>query len=117
MLTWAVFGAVVIPAVIGDFDWPVIVYALLSLTVIRMLPIVLSLTGTKEPIESKLFLAWFGPRGLASIVFIVIVLGNELPGARLIAVVVFCTIILSAFAHGLSAKPLAEALAARLNRR
>ncbi len=94
-----------------------ILYALLSLTVIRMLPIVLSLSGTKEPIESKLFLAWFGPRGLASIVFVVIVVNNEIPGAELIAVVVICTIILSALAHGLSAKPLAEALAARLNRR
>ena len=114
MMTWAVFGAVVIPAVIDDFIWPVVVYALLSLTVIRVLPIVLSLSGTKEPIESKLFLAWFGPRGLASIVFAVIVLNNNLPGAELIAVIVACTIILSAFAHGLTAKPFAAAVAARL---
>jgi NhaP-type Na+/H+ or K+/H+ antiporter len=116
MLTWALFGAVVIPAVVDAFNWQVIVYALLSLTVIRMLPIVLSLTVTKERIESKLFLAWFGPRGLASIVFAVIVIDNNLAGAELISVVVTCTIILSAFAHGLTANPFASALAGRLKK-
>ena len=116
MLTWALFGSVVIPAVVDSFTWPVIVYALLSLTLIRMVPIVLSLTGTKENVESKLFLAWFGPRGLASIVFVVIVINNNVPGAELIAVVASCTIILSAFAHGLSANPLVSALAARLSK-
>ena len=116
MLTWALFGAVVIPGVVKFINWQVIVYALLSLTVVRMLPIVLSLTGTQEKIESKLFLAWFGPRGLASIVFAVIVIDNNLPGAELISVVVACTIILSAFAHGLTANPFASALAARLKK-
>jgi len=116
MLTWALFGSVVIAEVVDSFNWQVIVYALLSLTVIRMLPIVLSLTGTKERIEGKLFLAWFGPRGLASIVFAVIVINNNLPGAELIAVVVTCTIILSAFAHGMTANPFASALAARLKK-
>jgi NhaP-type Na+/H+ or K+/H+ antiporter len=114
MLTWALFGAVVIPEVIDALNWRVVAYALLSLTVIRMLPIVLSLMGTEEKLESRLFLAWFGPRGLASIVFAVIVLNNELPGAELISVVVAVTIILSAFAHGMSARPLASALAKRL---
>jgi NhaP-type Na+/H+ or K+/H+ antiporter len=116
MLTWALFGAVVIPEVVDLFNWQVIVYTLLSLTVVRILPIVLSLSGTKEKIESKLFLAWFGPRGLASIVFAVIVLDNSLPGAEFISVIVACTIILSAFAHGLTANPLASALAARLKK-
>jgi len=116
MLTWALFGAVVIPGVVVLFNWQAILYALLSLTVIRIVPIVLSLSGTQERIESKLFLAWFGPRGLASIVFAVIVLDNNLPGAEFIAVVVACTIILSAFAHGITANPLATALAARLKK-
>ena len=116
MLTWALFGAVVIPVVVDAFSWQVAVYALPGLTVIRMLPIVLSLVGTKEPIHSKLFLAWFGPRGLASIVFAVIVINNNLPGAELISVIVACTIIFSAFTHGLTANPLASVLAARLNK-
>lgn len=114
MLTWALFGAVVVPAVLDSFNWRVIAYALLSLTVIRMLPIVLSLAGTGDRIENKLFLAWFGPRGLASIVFAVIVLNKGLPGAELISVIVACTIILSAFVHGMTAGPFASALAARL---
>lgn len=114
MLTWALFGAVVIPAVFDSFNWQVILYALLSLTVIRMLPIVLSLAGTGEKIESKLFLAWFGPRGLASIVFAVIVLNKGLPGAEMITVIVAFTIVLSAFVHGVTASPFASALAARL---
>ena len=116
MLTWALFGAVVIPGVVKFINWQVIVYAPLSLTVIRMLPIVLSLVGTKEPIHSKLFLAWFGPRGLASIVFAVIVINNNLPGAELISVIVAYTINFSAFTHGLTANPLASVLAARLNK-
>jgi NhaP-type Na+/H+ or K+/H+ antiporter len=116
MMTWALFGAAVMPTVVEQFNWQVVGYALLSLTVVRMLPIVLSLTGTKETIESKMFLAWFGPRGLASIVFAVIVLSNDLPGAELISVVVACTIILSAFAHGVTANPLASALAAKLKK-
>jgi len=106
MLTWVLFGSVVIPGVIDSLNGQVIIYALLSLTVIRMVPIVQSLTGAGESIKSKLFLAWFGPRGLASIVFAVIVLNNDLPGAELISIVVACTIILSAFAHGLTANPL-----------
>jgi NhaP-type Na+/H+ or K+/H+ antiporter len=67
-------------------------------------------------IESKLFLAWFVPRGHSSIVFAVIVLNNDLPGAELIAVIVACTIIFSVFAHGLTASPFAAALAARLKK-
>lgn len=86
-------------------------YALLSLTVIRMLPIFLSLTGTGEKTDSKLFLAWFGPRGLASIV-----LNTDLPGTELMTMVVVSTVFLSVIAHGVTANPLATALAARVAR-
>ena len=116
MLTWVLFGSVVIAEVIDSFNWQVLAYSLLSLTVIRMLPIILSLTGTRERIESKLFLAWFGPRGLASIVFAVVVLNKGVAGAKLIAVVVACTVILSAIAHGITANPFASALAAKLQK-
>jgi NhaP-type Na+/H+ or K+/H+ antiporter len=87
-----------------------LVYALLSLTVIRMLPVFLSLTGTGESAASKLFLAWFGPRGLASIVFAIIVLNEGLPGAQFMAMVVVLTVFLSLVAHGISANPLANLL-------
>ena len=113
MLTWILFGSVVIPDVIDAFSWQILGYSLLSLTVIRMLPVMLSLLCTKEPIRNRLFMAWFGPRGLASIVFAIIVLGQALPGAEQLSVVVSCTVLLSAVLHGISATP----FAAMLNRR
>lgn len=107
MMTWLVFGIAVIGQYFDLFTWQVVVYSLLSLTVIRVLPIFLSLAGTGESVSSRLFLGWFGPRGLASIVFAIIVLNTELPGASLISVVVVCTVFLSLVAHGISANPLA----------
>jgi len=65
-------------------------------------------------VDEKLFMGWFGPRGLASIVFAVIVLNEHLPGGGTIAMTVVCTIVLSIVAHGLSANPLVAALAARI---
>jgi NhaP-type Na+/H+ or K+/H+ antiporter len=116
MLTWIVFGVSVIGQAYPFFSWQVVAYALLSLTVVRMLPIFLALGGTGETTEGKLFLAWFGPRGLASIVFAIIVLNTNLPNIRLMAITVICTVFLSAIAHGITANPLASALAARVAR-
>ena len=113
MFTWVIVGAVFINNVYQFIGWQEMVYAVLSLTVVRMLPIFLSLTGTGEKVDSKLFLGWFGPRGFASVVFAVIVLNTTLPGAHQMGVVVACTIILSALVHGLTANPLASMLAAR----
>jgi NhaP-type Na+/H+ or K+/H+ antiporter len=106
--TWVVFGAAVIGQSADLFTWEVILYALLSLTVIRIVPIVLSLTGTGEPMSSKLFLGWFGPRGLASIVFAIIVLNADLPGGRFMSSIVVCTVFFSLVAHGVTANPLAN---------
>ncbi len=113
MITWVVVGAVVIFKTHQLISWHEVAYAVLSLTVVRMLPVFLSLTGTGEKVESKLFLGWFGPRGFASIVFAIIVLNTSLPGAHQMALVVVCTILLSALSHGLTANPLASLLAAR----
>lgn len=66
--------------------------------------------------DEKLFMGWFGSRGLASIVFAVIVLNKHLPGGGIIAMTVVCTIVLSIVAHGLSANPLVAALGARIKR-
>ena len=106
MLTWLLFGGSVVAAVIGLASWHVIVYALLSLTVVRVLPIFLSLSGTNATVKDRLFLGWFGPRGLASIVFAVIVLDSGLPGGELIAIIVIVTVFFSLIAHGFSAKPM-----------
>jgi len=114
MFTWIVFGAAFINKAYQLITWEIFAYAVLSLTVVRMLPVMLSLAGSGEKIESKLFMAWFGPRGFASIVFAIIVLNTSIPGAPEMAVVVVCTVILSAFAHGITANPLAKALAKKL---
>ena len=113
LMTWMLFGAIVIGQSVKYFTWEILVYALLSLTVIRMLPIYLSLTGTGESSASKLFLGWFGPRGLASIVFAIIVMDSEVPGAGYLAMVVVLTVFLSLVAHGISANPLARLIGKR----
>ena len=111
LFTWVIFGAAVVGKLFEFFTWEVVIYAVLSLTVIRMLPVYLSLIGTGTDHHSKLFLGWFGPRGLASIVFAIIVLNENLPGGKTLAITVVCTVFLSVFAHGLTANPLANALA------
>ncbi|TKB11327.1 sodium:proton antiporter [Desulforhopalus sp. IMCC35007] len=113
LVTWMLFGAIVVSHCIPYFTWSMILYAVLSLTVIRMVPIFLSLIGTGESIRSKLFLGWFGPRGLASIVFSVIVLNRGVPGGRSIAMIVTLTVFLSLMLHGISANPLARWLGKR----
>jgi NhaP-type Na+/H+ or K+/H+ antiporter len=113
VMTWFVFGATVIGQSVPHFTWEMLVYALLSLTVIRMLPIFLSLAGTGESTASKLFLGWFGPRGLASVVFAIIVVNKGVPGGQFVAMVVVLTVLLSLVAHGVSANPLARLLGQR----
>ena len=115
LVTWSLFGAMVIGPAFQLFNWEVVVYALLSLTVIRIVPIFLSLTGTGESVSSRLFLGWFGPRGLASIVFAIIVINAEVPGGEFLALVVICTVFLSLVAHGMTAKPLANWLGRKEN--
>jgi NhaP-type Na+/H+ or K+/H+ antiporter len=108
LLTWFTFGAVVFGHSLQQFNWQVFVYAVLSLTIVRMLPVFLCLFGVPLRTDTKLFLGWFGPRGLASIVFIVMVMHKQLPGDDTLMAVVSWTIALSIFAHGISAVPLAK---------
>jgi len=117
LLTWMLFGAMVIGPAFKLFSWHVVLYSILSLTVIRMLPIYLSLTGSGESTSSRLFVGWFGPRGLASIVFAIIVINANVPHADFLALVVICTVFMSLIAHGLSAKPLIKWLAKQENKK
>jgi NhaP-type Na+/H+ or K+/H+ antiporter len=111
LLTWVVFGALVVGQGLDRLSWPVIAYAVLSLTLIRMLPVWLALAGTKLRPAEKLFVGWFGPRGLASVVFAVLVLDADVPGSETLIATVACTVVLSILLHGLSANPLAARLA------
>jgi NhaP-type Na+/H+ or K+/H+ antiporter len=112
LLTWLLFGVAIAGQLADLITWQVALYALLSLTIVRVLPMVVVLTGSGESINSRLFLGWFGPRGLASIVFAVIVLDSGLPGAEMMSVVVVTTVFFSLVAHGITAKPLAKWIAA-----
>ena len=105
VITWVLFGAVVVGAAVPEFTWRMLLFAVLSLTVIRMLPTYLALSGLGLSAETRLFIGWFGPRGLASIVFAVIVIDSGIPSADLLALAVSCAVLLSVFAHGFSAHP------------
>ena len=112
LITWVVFGAAVVLQYGAPLDWRIVVYAILSLTVVRMLPVFLSVLGLGVRTDAKLFLGWFGPRGLASVVFLVIVYGENLPGSDTIVTTTVATVVLSVLAHGLSANPLAAVFGA-----
>ena len=81
-----------------------------------MLPVFLVLAGCGIRTDEKLFMGWFGPRGLASIVFAVMVINENLPGGDIIISTVVCTILFSIIGHGLSANPAIAMLVARLKR-
>jgi NhaP-type Na+/H+ or K+/H+ antiporter len=91
-------------------------YALLSLTVVRMVPVALALSGTGLSRPTVLFMGWFGPRGLASIVLGLVYLELEvaLPGEPTIRLAITATVLLSILAHGLSALPGIEAYVRRI---
>jgi NhaP-type Na+/H+ or K+/H+ antiporter len=118
LLLLAVFFlvGVVATSLLGTLDWTIVLYAILSLTVIRMLPVAISLVGTKLRRSSVLFLGWFGPRGLASIVLVLVALEEPALAALApqIATIVLVTVIFSVFAHGISAQPGASLYARRV---
>ena len=113
LITWVIFGSAVVGQAVGHFSWLILLYAVLSLTAIRMLPVFVVLTGLGVSNEGKLFIGWFGPRGLASIVFGVIVLNANLPNSGPIAMTVVCTIMLSILTHGVTANSWTKAYGAR----
>ncbi|CCQ49715.1 MULTISPECIES: cation:proton antiporter [Crocosphaera] len=108
LITWVIFGVTVVGKYMGQLTLPIILYSILSLTIVRILPVFLCLFGVTLDLESKLFMGWFGPRGLASIVFAVIVLNSNLPSGDILTTTVTCTVLLSIIAHGLTANPWAN---------
>jgi NhaP-type Na+/H+ or K+/H+ antiporter len=109
LLVFLVFGAVMVPEAIEHFSWEILIYALLSLTVVRMLPVAISLIGTDLRAPSLAFLGWFGPRGLASILFVLVVVEEgRLAIGPLLEGTVVLTVFLSAMLHGATAYPLAR---------
>jgi NhaP-type Na+/H+ or K+/H+ antiporter len=117
LITWFAFGAVVVGPQAAHLTWQVVIFAILSLTVVRMLPVFLCLSGTGQQTDTKLFIGWFGPRGLASIVFIVMVAAQNLPENEVLIATVTWTIVLSVVLHGISANPLAKIYGKRVKAR
>jgi sodium/hydrogen antiporter len=118
LFVWTIFGAMfVVPAALLVFDWRAVGYALLSLTLIRILPVALSLLGLRFRRDTVGLMGWFGPRGLASVIFGLMAVDSLTEASQeagLLASVVTWTILLSVLAHGLSAQPLAAWYARRL---
>lgn len=110
LISFLIFGMVFIPATIEYWNMSVLIYAVLSLTLLRMVPVAISLIGTKMDILTILFIGWFGPRGIASILYVLIVVHQigSIKGHETMYAVITLTILLSIFLHGLSAQPLAR---------
>jgi NhaP-type Na+/H+ or K+/H+ antiporter len=113
LLTWVAFGGPVLERLLPQMTWQDVFYAVVSLTISRMLPVYLALTGTTLSAGTRLFIGWFGPRGLATIVFAVIVFDAGLPGRNIIATTAACTVLLSVLAHGITANPIVALLVRR----
>lgn len=107
LLVWLAFGAITIPIMVAHSVPLTIAYAVLSLTVVRMAPVALALIGAGLGRSTVLFVGWFGPRGLASLVFALLALEALGSIADEAVAVIAATVLLSVLAHGISAAPLA----------
>lgn len=108
LLVWLAFGVIALPIVVERINPAMIVYAVLSLTAIRMVPVALALIGAGLDRNTILFVGWFGPRGLASLVFALLALEELGTAADEAVAIIAVTVLLSVIAHGLSAAPLAS---------
>jgi NhaP-type Na+/H+ or K+/H+ antiporter len=108
-VTFIVFGAVVLGPALDELTWEFALYAVVSLTAVRMVPVALAMLGTGARRPTVAFLGWSGPRGLASIVFAVILIDEaSLPHERALLLAIVATVGLSVYAHGLASRPLTE---------
>ncbi|MEW1912577.1 cation:proton antiporter [Kitasatospora sp. NPDC085895] len=117
---WFVFGELVTQAFTGDFDGRVVAYAALSLTLVRVLPVLLALVGSGLHRADRLMLAWLGPRGMATIVYGLLAFNGLAPvdphAADLVGQLMTMTVLMSLVLHGLTYGPLAARYARRADR-
>ncbi len=106
VLVWMTFGVVAVPLIV-DASWWSLPYAVISLTVVRMLPVAAVLHGTSLGGRTAIFIGWFGPRGLASVVFALLAVEELGARADQAVAVIAATVLLSVLAHGFSARPFA----------
>ncbi|HEY5387746.1 MAG TPA: cation:proton antiporter [Thermoleophilia bacterium] len=108
-VTWIGFGALALGVAIPHVTWQVVLYAALSLTLVRMLPVAIALAGMGVRRPTVAFIGWFGPRGLASVVFALLVLERGVPEEQTLLTTVVVTVALSVVLHGLTSVPLVRA--------
>src|SRR4051794_30359277 len=108
LAVWFLFGAALVPVALHSFDVTMLLYAVLSLTVVRVVPVAIALLGAGMDGSTVLFVGWFGPRGLASVVFALLAVEELADGAQVERAVgaVALTVLLSVVLHGVSAGPL-----------
>ena len=112
-----IFGAVIVSKA-SDITAATVAYAILSLTIIRMIPVAGALAGKHLHYQSIAFMGWFGPRGLASIVLGLTLLDTttDLKGIDQIVIIIMATVLISVFAHGISSNPLIKNYHKRMGR-
>ena len=109
LVVFLIFGLAMVPAAVPHWGVTELIYALLSLTVLRMVPVALSLLGAKLDWQTVAFIGWFEPRGIASVLYLLMAVaaigieGNE----RIMSVIVL-TVMISVYAHGITATPLSK---------
>ena len=109
LVVFLIFGLAMVPAAVPHWGVTEVVYALLSLTVLRMVPVALSLTGLKLDLPTIAFIGWFGPRGIASVLYLLMaVAAIGIEGHERVMSVIVLTILISVYAHGISATPLSK---------
>ncbi len=109
LVVFLIFGLVMIPIASDYWGWQELAYALASLTVIRMLPVAISMIGTGFDWRTVAFIGWFGPRGIASVLYLLMaVAAIGFVGYERIMSVIVLTVTISVYAHGISALPLSR---------
>lgn len=116
LFIFLVFGMVVAPIAYQYWDINAVIYAVSSLTFIRMVPVAISLMGSNTNWRDKLFFGWFGPRGIASVLYLLMVVGTlGFTGYEYALSVIVLTVLLSIFLHGITAVPLVKMYSKYLN--
>lgn len=109
MMSFFVFGSIILGPRLSSITWEVIAYGALSLTVVRMIPVAVALLGSKLDLRSVAYIGWFGPRGVASLVFVGTVVVEARPvDGEAIMIIVSAAVAMSVLLHGLSAWPLSN---------
>jgi NhaP-type Na+/H+ or K+/H+ antiporter len=117
LIVWFLFGAAMVVPAFEKVTWQDFAFAVAALTVVRMLPVALALIGSGLDRRTVAFVGWFGPRGLASVVFALLAYDALEPAdANRVLAAVTVTVLLSVLAHGLSASPLTKRYAASVNK-